>query len=126
MSSPCGSATCSALLCLRMRRPALFCAGTLWVRCTFLRSRLGRGDGARAGSASVPSSRLRTRRMLMSDWLLMRGLCLLRSRGGTKPGLWLSAMLGKEMGWWHGWAPGRCWTQEGPAPPQVPPGPELS
>lgn len=30
--------------------------------------------------------------MLMSDWLLMRGLCLLRSRGGTKPGLKLSEL----------------------------------
>lgn len=95
MSSAGGSATCSTLLCLRRRRAALFCAGTLWVRCTLRRSRLGGGDGTGAGdgSGSGPSSRPRTRRMLMRDWLLMRGLCLLRSRGGTKPGLKLSAGL---------------------------------
>lgn len=36
--------------------------------------------------------------MLMSDWLLMRGLCLLRSRGGTKPGLKLSGLWGYHGG----------------------------
>lgn len=62
--------------------------------------------------------------MLMRDWLLMRGLCLLRSRGGTKPGLKLFAGLQGEMGQWHGRLPGWCRTQEAPEPPRTQPGPK--